>query len=424
MARYHIETYGCTSNRGESREIERRLRDAGHHSVEDAGQADVAILNTCTVVEKTEDNMLRRAKELDAETPADLVVTGCMALAQGESFEKAGVDAEVLHWDEVPAYVLNGECPTVTPDAEPVLDGVIGILPIARGCTSDCSYCITKHATGTIDSPPVQQNVKKARALVHAGAKELRITGQDTGVYGWDTGERKLPALLDRICKIDGDFRVRVGMANPKGVHGIREELAAVFAERDELYNFLHAPVQSGSDDVLGDMRRQHQVQEFREVVETFDEYLSEWTLATDFIVGFPTETDADFEQSQALLRDVEPERINVTRFSKRPGTDAADMKGLGGQTKKDRSKAMSELKSEVVGEVYDALVGERREVMAVEPGRGESMKCRDGAYHQIVIPDANSRGIEPGDILAVEVTGAETVYAFADPIRNRPPKP
>jgi MiaB-like tRNA modifying enzyme len=417
MARYHIETYGCTSNRGESRAIERRLRDAGHHRVDDETEADVAILNTCTVVETTEDRMLRRARELDAAT-ADLIVTGCMALAQGEAFEEAGVDARIRHWDEVPRAVGNGECPTATPDAEPVLDGAIGILPIARGCTSDCSYCITKQATGKIDSPPVEENVEKARALVHAGASEIRITGQDTGVYGWDDGERKLHVLLDRICSsIDGDFRVRVGMANPKGVHGIREKLAATFAEHDELYDFLHAPVQSGSDDVLGDMRRQHQVSEFVEVVETFDSHLAEWTLATDFIVGFPTETDHDFEQSMALLREVRPERINVTRFSKRPNTDAAEMKGLGGQVKKNRSKAMSELKAEVVGEAYDALVGERREVMAVEPGRDESMKCRDDAYHQIVVTEASDHGIEPGDFFEVEVASAETVYAFGEPV-------
>ncbi|MFB6296837.1 MAG: TRAM domain-containing protein, partial [Halobacteriales archaeon] len=172
-----------------------------------------------------------------------------------------------------------------------------------------------------------------------------------------------------------------------------------------------------GSDDVLGDMRRQHQVSEFVEVVETFDSYLDEWTLATDFIVGFPTETDRDFQQSMALLREVRPERINVTRFSKRPDTDAADMKGLGGQTKKDRSKAMSELKAEVVGAAYDALVGEQREVMAVESGRDDSMKCRDNAYHQIVVPNASAHGIEPGDFVEVEVTDAETVYAFGDPV-------
>jgi len=418
MARYHIETYGCTSNRGESRRIERRLRDAGHHAVDGPESADVAILNTCTVVEKTERNMLRRAAELNAET-ADLIVTGCMALAQGDEFQSADIDAQVLHWDDVPQAITNGECPTTTPDAEPVLDGEIGILPIARGCMSDCSYCITKHATGRIESPPVEENVRKARALVHAGASELRITGQDTGVYGWDRnqGESLLPELLERICAIEGDFRVRVGMANPKGVHGVRERLARTFAEHDELYNFLHAPVQSGSDDVLAEMRRQHEVSEFVEVVETFDEHLDEWTLATDFIVGFPTESDRAFEQSMALLREVRPERINVTRFSKRPDTDAAEMDGLGGTIKKERSKAMSELKGEVVGAAYEDLVGTEREVLVVEDGTADSVKCRDDAYHQIVIQGAGERGIEPGDRLTVRVTGQNTVYALADPV-------
>jgi MiaB-like tRNA modifying enzyme len=415
MARYYIETYGCTSNRGESREIERRLRDAGHYRVDGPDEADVAILNTCTVVEKTERNMLRRAEELDGET-ADLFVTGCMALAQGEQFREAEVDARVLHWDEVPEAVTNGECPTPTPGAEPVLDGVVGILPIARGCMSDCSYCITKQATGKIDSPPVEENVSKARALVHAGAKEIRITGQDTGVYGWDDGERKLHELLDRICDIEGEFRVRVGMANPKGVHGIREELADVFAENEKLYNFLHVPVQSGSNDVLGDMRRQHQVSEFVEVVDTFDERLAEWTLSTDFIVGFPTETDADHAQSMALLREVRPEKINVTRFSKRPGTDAAEMKGLGGTVKKERSKAMSELKMEVVGDAYESMVGTVRDVLVVEEGTGDSVKCRDGAYRQIVVQNASEHGLEPGDFATVEITGHQTVYAFGRP--------
>jgi len=423
MARYHIETYGCTSNRGESRQIESALRDAGHYRVDSPEAADVAIMNSCTVVEKTERNMLRRAKELEDET-ADLIVTGCMALAQGDEFREHDVDAQILHWDKVPEAVTNGECPTPGPGTEPVLDGVVGILPIARGCMSDCSYCITKQATGKIDSPPVEENVEKARALVHAGAKELRITGQDTGVYGWDDGERKLHVLLDRICtEIEGDFRVRVGMANPKGVHGIRDELAATFAAHEELYNFLHAPVQSGSDDVLGDMRRQHQVSEYVEVVETFDDALEEWTLSTDFIVGFPTESDADFEQTLQLLRETRPEKINVTRFSKRPGTDAADMKGLGGTKKKERSKAMTDLKMDVVAEAYDEMVDTVREdCLVVEHGTGDSVKCRDHAYRQIVVQDASEHDLEPGDFVDLEVTGHSTVYAFARPVRKRQP--
>ena len=416
MARYHIETYGCTANRGESAAIERSLRAGGHRPVDGPDEADVAILNTCTVVETTEHNMLRRAAELDAETPADLVVTGCMALAQGEAFAEADVDAEVLHWDAVPEYVRNGECPTPTADAEPVLDGVVGILPIARGCTSDCSYCITKRATGTIDSPPVEDNVEKARALVHAGAKEIRITGQDTGVYGYDRENRSLlPDLLERVCAIDGDFRVRVGMANPKGVHGVREELAEVFAASDELYDFLHAPVQSGSDDVLGDMRRQHQVSEFREVVEAFDAHLDDWTLATDFIVGFPTESDADFEASLDLLREVRPERVNLTRFSKRPGTDAAEMKGLGGTLKKERSKRMTDVKMDVVGETYERMVGDRRSVLVVEDGTEDSRVGYDRSHRKVAIPGAETAGVELGETVDVEVTGHNTVYALGE---------
>ncbi len=265
MATYHIETYGCTSNQGESRRIERSLRDGGHRPADGPEEADVAILNTCTVVEKTERNMLRRAEELD-DTTADLIVTGCMALAQG-----------------------------------------------------DCSYCITKFATGRIDSPPVADNVEKARALVHAGASEIRVTGQDTGVYGWDTGERKLPELLDRICDIDGEFRVRVGMANPGGIHGIHEELVEVFARNEELYNFIHLPVQSGSDDVLADMRRQHRVD------------------------------------------------------------------------------------------------GDRHEVLVVEQGTADSVKCRDGAYRQVIVQNASEHGVEPGEFREVEVTGQNTMYAFGE---------
>ena len=417
MARYHIETYGCTSNRGEAREIERSLREGGHRPASGPEAADVAILNTCTVLEKTERNMLARARELDTETPADLVVTGCMALAQGEAFEEASVDAELLHWDDVPEYVRNGECPTVTADTEPVLDGVVGILPIARGCMSDCSYCITKQATGRIDSPSVEENVEKARSLVHAGAKELRVTGQDTGVYGWDRnqGESLLPELLERVCDIDGDFRVRVGMANPAGVHGVREELAAVFADNDELYNFLHAPVQSGSDEVLREMRRQHAVEEYVEVVETFDESLEYWTLSTDFIAGFPTETDRDHEQSLALLRETRPEKVNVTRFSKRPNTDAADMKGLGGQTKKDRSSEMVEVKMDIVGAAHEEMVGQESEVLVVEDGTDDSMVGYDSAYRQVAIPGAESRGVELGDVVTVEITGHNTVYALGE---------
>ncbi|MDR5656353.1 tRNA (N(6)-L-threonylcarbamoyladenosine(37)-C(2))-methylthiotransferase [Halodesulfurarchaeum sp. HSR-GB] len=415
MARYYIETYGCTANRGESRHIERRLRDGGHRPVESPEAADVVILNTCTVIETTENNMLRRATELDSGT--DLIVTGCMALAQETAFEDAGVDAQVLGWDEVPQAVGNGECPTVTPDTEPILDGVIGILPLARGCMSDCSYCITKAATGRIDSPPVERNLDRARELLDAGAQEIRITGQDTGVYGLDQGERWLPELLRGLCDLDGDFRVRIGMANPWGIYPVREEIATLLAECPKLYNFLHLPVQSGSDSVLDAMRRQHSVAEFREIVNTLDRTLDEWTLATDFVVGFPTETEADHQESVDLLEAVEPETINVTRFSKRPGTDAAEIKGLGGTVKKERSKDLSARKEAIVGAVHEDLLGTRREVMAVEPGTGDSIQAYDDAYHRIVVPGELAGDRSLGERFEVTITDHNTFYAFGEPV-------
>jgi len=134
-------------------------------------------------------------------------------------------------------------------------------------------------------------------------------------------------------------------------------------------------------------------------------------------LVGFPTETEHDHEQSMALLRETRPEKINVTRFSKRPGTDAADMKGLGGQTKKDRSKEMTDAKMEIVAEAYDAMVGETHEVLAVEEGTGDSVKCYDEAYRQVIVQNAADHGVEVGDFVDVAITGHSTVYAFGEPV-------
>ncbi len=374
-------------------------------------------MNTCTVVEKTERNMLRRAKELAAET-ADLIITGCMALAQGNDFREEGIDAQILHWDDVPP-------PSSTASARrhagyrDGLNGVVGILPIARGCMSDCSYCITKFATGRVDSPSVEENVEKARALVHAGAKELRITGQDTGVYGWDNGRRAVPGatrphLLRHRRRVPSPCR----HGQPERLHGIRDELAAVFARHDKLYNFIHAPVQSGSDEVLDDMRRQHAVgvsgdrRDARRPAGLLD--------AVDGLHRrLPDRGPADHERSMELLREVRPEKVNVTRFSKRPGTDAADLKGLGGTLKKERSKEMSEAKMDIVAAAYDEMVGTERDVLLVEEGTGDSVKCRDEAYRQIIVQNATEHGLEPGDFARVTVTAHQTVYAFAEPVER-----
>lgn len=176
MARHYIETYGCILNRGKSRAIESVFRDADHYHADGPEEADVAIMSAYTVVGKTERNILRRARELATEM-ADFTTTGCMALAQDNDFREKGIDTQILHRDDVPAVVTNGECPAPGPDVEPVSGGVVGILPVTRDCMSNCLYCITKFTTSQADPLSVNENVKRARALVHTGTEELRITG-------------------------------------------------------------------------------------------------------------------------------------------------------------------------------------------------------------------------------------------------------
>ena len=156
-------------------------------------------------------------------------------------------------------------------------------------------------------------------------------------------------------------------------------------------------------------------------MVETFDDYLEYWTLSTDVIAGFPTETDEDHEKTMDLLRETRPEKLNVTRISKRPGTDAAEMKGLGGQTKKDRSKALSELKMDIVGQAHEAMVGTEREVLLTEDGTDESLVGYDEAHRQVALPNAQKQGLEIGDFVTVEITGHNTVYAMGTPCEVAP---
>ena len=256
-----------------------------------------------------------------------------MALAQGEEFATADVDAQVLHWDEVPEAVTNGECPTTTPDAEPILDGRHRHPPHRPRLHEQLLVLHHEARDGRVESPPVEENVEKARALVHAGAKEIRVTGQDTGVYGWDTGERKLPELLERICtEIEGDFRVRVGMANPGGVHGIREELAEVFAEHEKSTTSFTRPSSRGATTFSARCAvNTASSSTSRSSRRSTSDSTTGRSRRTSSSASPPRRTATTPSRWPSSARRA-PEKVNVTRFSKPPGTDAADMKGLGGQ--------------------------------------------------------------------------------------------
>ena len=399
-ANVHIETFGCTANVGDTLRMRAILKTAGHKIIE-ARKADIVIVNTCTVTKRTELNVLKRIKELK-EQGKEVVVAGCMAAAQPELVKS----------------ILGEDVPMVTPldirDSEELdFDGVIAVIPIAMGCVGRCTYCIVKQARGDLRSYAPDKLCKAVKSAVDRGAKEIRITAQDCSAYGWDgfgINYPKLPELLKLLTAIEGDFRIRVGMMNPFTVIRILDELLDAF-ESEKIFNFFHVPVQSGSDKVLRDMRRNYKAADFDEIVKTIRKRFKYSTISTDFIVGFPSETEEDFWSSLNLLKTVKPEKVNITRFSSRPGTEASKQKDLVEREKKRRSRIFSGAYRRLAFAKNTELVGKELPVLVTERGKKGGVIGRDASYRTVVIKS----DLPLGSTFKVRVKEAKSTYLVGE---------
>jgi MiaB/RimO family radical SAM methylthiotransferase len=193
--------------------------------------------------------------------------------------------------------------------------------------------------------------------------------------------------LLHAVVELPGDFRVRVGMADPLTVLPICEDLVEAYAS-EKVFKFLHLPVQSGDDAILESMRREYTVAEFETIVRTFRRAYPRLTLSTDIIVGFPGETEEQFDRTMDLIERVRPDIVNVTRFSARAGTPAARMPNpVVGWRTKERSRRLTRLRFEIAREIGERFVGEEVEVLLTEPGKGTTVLARTSEYRQVVLP-------------------------------------
>ncbi|RLG39029.1 MAG: hypothetical protein DRN91_00885 [Candidatus Alkanophagales archaeon] len=410
-SKIYVETFGCTANLGDERRLRAMLRRSGYKLVSDETQADIVIVNTCTVVRRTELNVLRRIKELQ-ERGKEVIVAGCMAAAQPELLKTLFGDVRFITPADVQRLPLNFE-----------LDGVIGIVNIANGCVGDCAYCIVKRARGKLRSYVPHEILRAVENLVQRGAKEIRLTAQDCSAYGLDfnarggcggsynDGGRGLPSLLSEVAAVAGDFKIRVGMMNPFTLLDILDETLNAF-EHEKMFKFFHVPVQSGSDTVLKDMRRPYSVEDFKEIARSIRRKFKDCVLCTDFIIGFPTETEADFQLSLELLRELKPEKVNITRFSPRPGTEAAKLKDLLEREKKQRSRIFAETYHRIALEKNQGLVGAVKEVLVTEEGVKGGVIARDAAYRTVVLKER----LPLGTRLPVRIVEARSTYIVATP--------
>ena len=404
--RYFVESYGCTMNFGEGEQLSKKMESLGHTRVNSPDEADIVILNTCTVVDTTEKKMIHRMGELKQEGK-EIIVTGCMAKVQPKRISIRLPESMIIPPDQYDLF--SGKVESAfgcAPCTETYEFGASAILPIAQGCLGNCSYCITRFARGVLKSYQEDELLNEFKSMLDSGVKEILVTAQDTACYGRDI-DTDLPTLLRRFLEFEGEYRIRIGMMNPNNLDRILDDLMDVM-EDERVYRFLHIPVQSGSNSVLEKMRRHYTVDRFMGIVNRLRERYPDISIATDLITGFPGETERDHEKSIKLIKDLHADTVNITRFSVRPGTDAATMKNqIHGNISKERSTELTETKMSVEGDINSTLIGQRYRALVTENGRPGTMIARNRNYRPIGI----ETDIPIGTFIDVEITGSAPTH-------------
>jgi len=414
--RVYVESFGCSQNQGEGAAIARDLASRGHELAAAPAGADVGVLVTCGVIGPTENRMVRRWQALSARIPR-VVVTGCLVPLRCDQMVGPGRERTTFvpigEQSHLPALLdsWSYERPTSLPrvgtdlglPVRPVAEEVV----IAQGCTSGCTYCFSRLARGRLSSVPIPEVVRRVNDALARGVREIRLTGLDTAAWGEDlSGPERLPELLRSVSGMPGDFRVRVGMMSPQSLQPLLDSYLETLSA-GAAYRFLHLPLQSGSDRVLEAMRRGYRAEEFRRQAEAARRRMPDLHLATDVIVGFPGESEEDFQATTELLESVGPETVNVTRFSPRPGTPAARLPALPPRVAKRRSRAAAELRHRISRSRLERWIGLETVGRVLEHGPGTSSVARLGNYLPVVL----DRRLPLGSDVELRVEGARSTY-------------
>ncbi len=430
MARILIETYGCALNQADS-EIMGSLLERAGHSVDYGSPAgrndfDYLVVNTCTVKAPTEQRILDRLA-IQRRLGKRLVVSGCMASANRGAIERIVPEASLIGTSNISriadaiAEIGRGRQVSYTSYARSdKLSGcactgrrgsVIARIPISEGCLSSCSFCESRFARGPLNSFSEQLILKAIEASIANGAREIDLTSQDAGAYGLDR-KTNIAELVARASEIPGDFRIRIGMLNPEHLNRYIDALIESLRS-EKVYKFLHLPIQSGSDRVLKDMGRRYTVDEYDGYAGEFRSKVRGISIETDIMVGYPTETDNDFEESVSWLRRMRPMMVNISRFGPRPHAEASKLPQLPNGEIKKRSARMAHAMKEVLSEERRKFVGTVCDVLVTERSE-KSLMGRNESYVSVAL----SGGIhEPGEFARAKVSGNTTFCLIADAI-------
>jgi tRNA-2-methylthio-N6-dimethylallyladenosine synthase len=434
----HIETFGCQMNVADSERVATKLRAEGFELLEKSDSADIVLLNTCSIREKAEQKVFRRVSEIKRERGGrqPLVgVLGCVAQLEGEAIFKNSPSVQIVAGtgaaDRIPRLlerVRNGESRVIDLEAREENAAFevsptdrhskhIAFVPIIEGCNKFCTYCIVPYSRGRERSRPASEIVEDVKRLGAEGFQEVQLIGQnvnsyrpksESGLEGF-SGATPFSRLLRAVAST-GMPRVKFTTSFPRDFHA---DIVKAFEEYENLCNWVHLPVQSGNNRVLRAMRRGHKVEDYLEKVAAVKSSQRQISLTSDIIVGFPGETEDEFEDTLRLVEKCGFHGLYIFKYSQRRGTPAAKLPdGVSAEEKTRRFLALEGLQMSIQSEIYQGYVGKVVEVLV------EGLSARSGSdltghstCNKVVNFSAGAEFI--GKVVKVRVTEAKAHSLF-----------
>ena len=433
----YIKTYGCQMNVYDSERMAESLGPSGYVATDTAEDADMVLINTCHIREKASEKLfsdLGRLRPLKLANPnLKIGVTGCVAQAEGAEILRRMplvdlvVGPQSYHrLPQMEAEVALGKRAIDTDfpledkfDHLPkrtALRGPSAFVTVQEGCDKFCAFCVVPYTRGAEVSRPADRLISEVRTLVENGVRDITLLGQNVNAYhgaapqgGADWG---LAELIRGLACIDGLARIRYMTSHP---NDMQDELIAAHGDCEKLMPYLHLPVQSGSDRILRAMNRKHTTADYLRVIERMRDARSDLMISSDFIVGFPGETDADFQETLALVNAVRYGQAYSFKYSARPGTPAAEKIAVPDDVAHARLQELQALLSEQQRALQDEMVGREVSVLYDKPGRREGqMVGKSDHLHAVSVQDPNGH---VGQLVRVKVVEAVTNSLKAVPV-------
>ncbi|MCG7392786.1 tRNA (N6-isopentenyl adenosine(37)-C2)-methylthiotransferase MiaB [Microvirga sp. ACRRW] len=442
MKKVFVKSYGCQMNVYDAERMADMLATEGYAETKAMEEADLVILNTCHIREKAADKVyseLGRVREMKQEREAQgqeikVVVAGCVAQAEGKEILRRAPAVDVVvgpqNYHNLPGLLKRAKAERVVDTEFPIEDkfdhlpkpskamiqnrGVSSFLTIQEGCDKFCTFCVVPYTRGAEVSRPVSKIVDEALRLADAGVRELTLIGQNVNAYHGEDASGSvwtLGRLLHRLAEIPGIARLRYMTSHPRDMD---DELIAAHRDLPAVMPYLHLPVQSGSDRILDAMNRKHTGDEYRRLIERVREAQPGLALSSDFIVGFPGETDAEFEDTMRLVADVGFASSFSFKYSPRPGTPAAEIETqVSEAVKSERLTRLQNLLETQRQAFNHGTVGQTLDVLLEKPGRHPGQMAGKSPYLQPVQIETDCHRI--GDIVTVRITRAGSNSLFGE---------